>query len=150
MNRFPLFVFCILIFVGSCSPADTYQKHRGLTFKNIDWLNDEKLERPFLITSEVSQSCDENTKRLYLPAKLFKNSSIEYVYFENMKSTTVEFVDGEKPRYKITFNLKENHLEDSPYQLEPDQAVVGIKLPDHQKVIKIEDIRVPFYTKPGV
>ena len=147
----PFYLSLLLVtFVISCAPTTHYQKHQGLTFKNIDWLNDEKLERPFLITSEVSQSCDENTKRLYLPARLFKNASIEFVYFDDMKSNVVELVDGEKPRYKVTFKLKEDRLEDFPYQLEPDQAVVGIKLPDHQKIIRIEDIRVPFYTKPGV
>jgi len=142
----------IFIFVVSCAPTDHYhyQKHQGLTFDDIDWLNDEKLERPFLITSEVSHNCDVNTKRLYLPAKLFKNTEIEYVFFDGMKSETVDFVEGENPRYRVNFNLRNQKIEEIPFSLEPDQAVVGIDVLGRKKVIKIEDIRVPFYRKKGV
>ncbi|WP_157111609.1 hypothetical protein [Nonlabens spongiae] len=145
-----LFMISVVLTLGSCAPARNYQNHKGLTFKSTDWLKDKKLERPFLITSEVSQSCSENQKKLYLPANLFKNSQIEKVYFDGMHSQTVEFVDGEKPRYRIWFDIMENQLTDFPYDLEPDQAVIIIKVLQAQKIIKIEDIRVPFYTKAGV
>lgn len=137
----------VLITILSCSPAKNFQNHYGLTFKDLDW-KDGKLERPFLINSDVSNKLTESEKKLYLPARLFENTIIEHVFFNGMKSDSIEMIDGEKPRYQIYFNKKKHEVLDLPYELKKDEAVVKIKVVnnnEHQKLIKIQDIRVPFY-----
>ncbi|MGB5980794.1 MAG: hypothetical protein WBG46_01495 [Nonlabens sp.] len=147
----PLLLMLIIVF--SCSPTKDYQSHDGLTFKDLDW-KDEKLERPFLINSDVSKKLTESEKKLYLPARLFKNSRIDHVYFDGMKSDNVEMIDGEKPRYQIYLNKNDHKVDNIPYNLAPDEAVLQItvfnsskkiQVVNHEKLIKIADIRVPFY-----
>ena len=149
----PLLLILAIIF--SCASPKDYQNHNGLTFKDLDW-KDKKLERPFLINSVVSKKLSETEQKLFLPARLFKNSTIDEVYFDGMKSTDVTLIEGEKPRYQIYLNRKDDKVNSTPFPLELDEAVVKItvyktrkknQVVNHEKIIKIEDIRVPFYNK---
>ncbi len=128
----------------SCSTKD-FEKNYGLRFKEIDWKK--SLERPFIINSDVSPSLEKEKSQLFLPAKLFNNTDITAVYYNNMKSSNVEYIDGEKKRMKISFDGSKDELKNFPYNLEIDQAVVEIAVLKSKKIIRIEDIRVPFYHK---
>jgi hypothetical protein len=116
-----------------------------LRFKEIDWKK--SLERPFLINYEVSPQFNENQLEIYFPAKLFNNTEITAVYYKDMKSSDVELIEGEKRRIKVRFDRGKHEIKSVPYKLEIDQAVIVIAVSDIEKVIRMEDIRVPFYHK---
>ncbi len=142
----------ILTLIISCSPARDYKHSEGLKFDMQDWTKDERLEQPFLINSDVNEKLSEGEETLYLPANLFRNTSINTVYFEDMKSESVEFIDGGKPRFKVNFTPNDKVIDDKPYSLEDDEAVIDISTQGIKRTILIKDIRIPFgkkeYSKP--
>ena len=142
----------LLSLVLSCSPARDYKHSEGLKFDMQDWTKDERLERPFLINRDVNAKLSEGEETLYLPAKLFRNTSIKTVYFEDMKSESVEFIEGGKPRYKVNFTPADKIIDEKPYSLEKDEAVIDISTQGIKRTILIKDIRIPFnekgYSKP--
>lgn len=143
-------IFSILIFslfCLSCSTTD-FNNNYGLRFKEIDW--EKSLERPFLVNSDVSPKLTDKQTRLFLPAKLFNNTTITAVYYNNMKSSEIELIEGEKRRIRIDFDRDKHQVKNFPYELEIDQAVVEISVLNSTKIIKIEDMRVPFYHKEEV
>jgi hypothetical protein len=138
-----LFTIAILLCFSLTSCKTThFEKHKGLTFKAIDW--SEKTERPFIVNNQVNVDLG-NTLYLYLPANLFTNTKITWVYYDHMKSSRLEYTKDGQNRIKLTFDRSLNTVNDVPYELEIDQAVVVILVDGHSKTIKLEDIRVPFY-----
>ncbi len=133
-----------VLLITSCATNYDYHYHKGLTFDSQDWLKDKKLERPFIINSSVSQKCEDSEEFLYLPAKLFKNTTIEEVYFEDMVSNEITLIDGDKPRYKVRFSFPDHMNEELTYDLNKDQAVIKINSVGKNKTILIKDIRIPY------
>lgn len=136
-------VALFLLFL-SCKTAN-FNEHYGLVFKQIDW--ESGLERPFLINSDVIPELGDTQFKLYLPAKLFKNTTITSVFYRNMKSQKIEVLNDEKNRILVLFDKEKDTIKNTPYDLSPDESVVVIEVNDYQKIIKLEDIRVPFYDK---
>jgi hypothetical protein len=128
----------------SCKTKN-FNEHSGLVFKQIDW--ESNLERPYLINSDVIPELGDTQFKLYLPAELFNNTTITSVFYRNMKSQNIEVLNDEKNRILVLFDKEKDTIKNTPYDLSPDESVVVLEVNDYQKIIKLEDIRVPFYDK---
>ena len=127
----------------SCSPTQDFQHREGLKFDIQDWSNDERLERPFLVNGEINENLNANEDLLYFPAELFRNTQIDNVYFEDMVSEEVKYIDGTKPRYQVHFSHPINVSDELPYTLRDDEAAMKITTNGIERVILIKDIRIP-------
>jgi hypothetical protein len=143
MNVFVRIVLISLFFIG-CSTTH-FEKHKGLTFKSIDWSED--LEQPFIINSYISPELGDRKINLYLPAKLFKNTTITSVFYNGMKSNDVLYTIDNTNRIAVFFDQDLHTIDSFPYALKLDQSVVVIQIDDLEKTIRIENIRVPFLNK---
>ncbi len=133
----------IILILAACSPARDYQHSEGLKFDKEDWTKDGRFERPYILNSEMSQDVKTGEEVLYLPAELFRNTSINTVYYEDKKSRNIQYNENGNPKFIVTFSPEHKMDEKSPYSLNKDEAVLDISTEGIDRTILIDDIRIP-------
>lgn len=108
---------------------------KGLNFTMEDWRK--YYEQPYVVNTLAGSE-------LFLPVTLFGESEIKNVYFENMKSDIVRFSDEDKKQIIIEFVDSLHVLEDPPFTLYKNHAVVNIKTKAGKNLyMKLKDMRLP-------